>query len=40
MSYPRATQVRMLPLPRQRTMRHVCEGVPRNAWCHGHRSGD
>ena len=33
MSYPRATQVRMLPLPRQRSMPDPCDDVPANRWC-------
>ena len=33
MSYPRATQVQMLPLPRQRSMRDPCDDVPSNRWC-------
>jgi hypothetical protein len=33
MSYPRATQVQMLPLPRQRSMPDPCDDVPGNRWC-------
>jgi hypothetical protein len=33
MSYPRATNVQMLPLPRQRSMPGPCRGLPGNRWC-------
>ncbi len=33
MDYPRPTNVKMLPLPRQRTMHFPCFGVPSNSWC-------
>lgn len=35
MSYPRPTNVQMLPLPRQRSMPAPCRGVPFNRFCHG-----
>ena len=31
--YPQKTQVTLLPLPAQRSMRNPCEGVPLNPWC-------
>ncbi len=31
--YPRATQVRLMPLPAQPTMPDPCAGAPRNPWC-------
>jgi hypothetical protein len=37
MSYPRTTNVQMLPLPRQPSMPDPCRGVPSNPWCHGNR---
>lgn len=42
MVYPRVTQVRMLPLPRQRSMPSPCRHLPGNRWCrwgrhHPHR---
>jgi hypothetical protein len=34
MSYPRPTNVQMLPLPPQDSMPDPCQGVPFNPWCH------
>jgi hypothetical protein len=31
--YPLPTKVRLLPIPRERSMAEPCEGVPRNSWC-------
>ena len=33
MSYPRPTNVQMLPLPPQRSMPFPCSGVPHTPWC-------
>jgi hypothetical protein len=33
-SYPRKTQVSLLPVPSQPTMPNPCAGAPRNRWCH------
>jgi hypothetical protein len=35
MSYPRVTQVQLLPLPSQPSMPAPCRGVPSNSLCHG-----
>jgi hypothetical protein len=35
--YPQRTNVALMPLPRERSMRDPCAGVPRNPWCPGHR---
>jgi hypothetical protein len=37
MHYPRRTAVVLLPLPRQRTMRDVCDDVPHGSICDGRR---
>ena len=33
--YPRSSEVKLMPLPAQRTMPNPCAGVPANAWCTG-----
>lgn len=33
--YPRSSEVKLMPLPAQRTMPNPCAGVPTNAWCTG-----
>ena len=32
-SYPQQTKVKMLPMPKQKTMANPCAGVPANPWC-------
>jgi hypothetical protein len=34
-NYPRSTNVKLMPLPTQPSMRNPCAGVPANAWCTG-----
>jgi hypothetical protein len=31
--YPRSSNVKLLPLPQQRSMANPCGGVPANSWC-------
>jgi hypothetical protein len=31
--YPRSSEVKMMPLPAQKTMPNPCSGVPANPWC-------
>jgi hypothetical protein len=31
--YPRVTEVKLKPLPMEKTMRNPCKGVPANPWC-------
>jgi hypothetical protein len=31
--YPRTTEVKLMALPKQTSMRNPCAGVPANAWC-------
>ena len=38
--YPQRTQVALLPLPAQKSMRDPCEGVPKNPWCVGGHGDD
>ncbi|HVN64595.1 MAG TPA: hypothetical protein VMT58_08145, partial [Candidatus Binataceae bacterium] len=33
--YPQTTEVALMPLPPQKTMRNPCKGVPSNPWCPG-----
>jgi hypothetical protein len=35
--YPQRTDVTILPLPHQPSMKNPCEGVPENPWCRGGR---
>ena len=39
-TYPRASEVKLMPLPAQRTMPNPCAGVPANAWCTGTATTD
>ncbi len=39
MSYPRPTNVQMLPLPRQRSMPWPFAGLPKTPWCKPHHRG-
>lgn len=32
-TYPRSSEVKLMPLPAQRSMRNPCAGVPANPWC-------
>ena len=33
--YPRSSDVKMMPLPQEPTMRNPCQRVPANPWCSG-----
>jgi hypothetical protein len=32
-TYPRSSEVKLMPLPAQRSLRNPCTGVPANPWC-------
>jgi hypothetical protein len=36
-NYPRSSEVKLVPLPKEESMPEPCEGVPANSWCRKHK---